>query len=93
MTLHEMIFVKHDPKEHGVWMDDNWKITHEGFAGPDKRFEVVPQRDVIVMSVDELKEMCGTIVAEWIEVKPPGSIDKDIEQDVKFYLKDKGILI
>lgn len=39
-------------------MDDNYKVSHEGFAGPTGlSIEVVPQLNLIVLDKEELEKM------------------------------------
>jgi hypothetical protein len=58
MKQYDQIFVPHNVKEHGIAMDDNYMVHHEGFAGPTgPGVEVVPQRNVIVLTVEELRQV------------------------------------
>jgi hypothetical protein len=94
MKQYERIFVPRNAKEHGVTMDDNYRVQHYGFAGPTNlSIEVEPQQNVIVLTVEELREVCKAMVSEWIEVNGNGSIDADLEKDLHNYLQSKGIKI
>lgn len=58
MKQYDKIFVPHDPKVDGVWMDDNYHVSHEGFAGPTgPPVEVVQKINVIVITLDELLDL------------------------------------
>lgn len=58
MKQYDKIFIPHDPTLHGVWMDDNYYVYHDVFAGPDgKRMEVVPVTKVIVLTEEELLDL------------------------------------
>ena len=46
---------------------------------------------IIVLTVEELREVCKAMVLEWIEVHGTGSIDDDLEKDLTNYLHSKGI--
>lgn len=56
MTKHDKIYVQRDEKEHGWSADDNYYVSHSGFVGPTgPPIEVMPQRDVIVLTSEELR--------------------------------------
>lgn len=58
MTKYEKIYVPRDEKLHGWSADDNYYVSHSGFVGPTgKPIEVIPQRDVVVLTEDELREV------------------------------------
>lgn len=90
MEKHEKIYVLHDPKKHGVTMDDNYHVSHEGFAGPPgPPVEVVPRSNIIVLSVEELRDLWNHC-AEC-------QVDKETayanEVNFRAYLQSKGIVI
>lgn len=56
-TGEEKIYVPRDYKVHGVTMDHNYYVSHEGFGGLDMTKEVVPESNVIILSPDELLDL------------------------------------
>lgn len=58
MKQYDKIYVPHDSKLHGTWMDDNYHVSHEGFAGPTgSLIEVVPMLNAVVVTTEELREI------------------------------------
>lgn len=59
MTRYDKIYIPHDAKNHGVTMDSNWYVYHEGFGGLTKGSleEVTTVKNVIVLTIEEALEM------------------------------------
>lgn len=96
MKKHDRIFVPHDSKTDGVSFDDNWHVSHEGFAGPDmKPIEVIPRTDVIVMTLAELEELWdaakeyGSDMAHAVRTKSANTP----KRNMIVYLEEKGITL
>lgn len=81
MKQYDKIYVPHDPKMHGVYMDDNYRVSHEGFVGPTGHpVEVFPMHGVIVLTLEELKDVWES-----------ASAMPDLPGVLELYLKSKGI--
>jgi trehalose utilization protein len=85
MKLHKRIWVKSD----GITMDGGYKVREDNFSGSKQIEEVEPQPNVIVLTIEELKEVfhAGVIFQR----------DRDnaftCSPGVKDYLTSKGITL
>lgn len=92
MKKYDKIYVPHNRKEHGVWMDNNHYVIHDGFAGPDYRKEVVPIKSIIVLTIEELSEVFIAGQQYQSGIHPYSNIVSNLP-DFKTYLQSKGINI
>lgn len=84
MKLYPKIYVPHDPKLHGVTMDNNYHVSHEGFAGPTgSPIEVVPQKNVIVITAGELLDLMQECIEHSHPVLTRDAADKFLASKLK----------
>ena len=72
-----------------IWIPE--KIEGFEFRDEDGDTPTLQKGSFIVLTVEELREVCKAMVLEWIEVHGTGSIDDDLEKDLTNYLHSKGI--
>lgn len=78
-----------------VWVPDENGEYGAYLLCPEVSAEEIisPKENVICLTIEELREICRAVVSEWVEIKPAGSVDADIDKDLHNYLTSKGITI
>lgn len=80
-----------------IWVPNNLNqlATKYMLIGPDSHYPIGgldENENVIVISIEDLRELCNHMVKEWVEAVEGGfTIEEEVAEDLDKYLESKGV--